>query len=155
MIDQTKRPQTPTPPPAPAPRVISPEEWLLERKLELVKQGNCKDLFAELRANDAELDSIDKAIMDATANLQEARRQADESEKLVALNVEGSNADKRKAETIRLLKEDASYQGLLSQIRGYEATLADANIRHDSAKRNSRRIQMEIEYRTAVLQAIR
>ncbi len=157
MIDNNKRPQAPTAPATPpaAPRVISPEEWLLERKLELVKTANCRDLFAELKANDAEIDTIGRIISDTMASLQEAKRQADEAEKLIALNVEGSNAEKRKADAIRLLREDQSYQGLLSQIRGYEATLADANLRHDSVKRNSRRIQMEIEYRTAVLEAIR
>ncbi len=34
------------------PRMVTPQEWLLERKLKLIKEIGCRELFEQLAAND-------------------------------------------------------------------------------------------------------
>lgn len=136
-------------------QVMSPEEWLLERKLQIVKQANCKELFDQIREADNLIAAGESELSKVTLQLQAAKAQAEEFEDLAVLTVEGKNEAERKARRIEALRADPTYQAQKNQIVELGFAFAECRDTLETNRRNAKRLEMEIKYRVAILEAIR
>lgn len=136
------------------PKLMSHQEWLLERKLKLIREVSCRETLQQIEANDAEINQAEQELTKLQLSLQALKAEADETEDLAALCVEGKNEAERKARRIQALREDPAWGSLQGRIRELEASIGNLNDRLTSLRRNGKRLEYEIKYRIAILEAI-
>lgn len=136
------------------PKVMAPQEWVLERKLKLVRELNCRDFFDQLEANDVAVAETDREMTKANQALQAMKVEADDAESLVALGIEGKNETERKAKKTQLLREDATYRSIQSSIQMLEGSALELRDKLEALRRNGKRLELQIKYRIAILEAI-
>ncbi len=137
-----------------APRVMTPQEWLLERKLKLIKDVSCRETLSQIEANDAAITEAESNLSKLQLSLQALKAEAEETEDLAALSVEGKNEAERKAKRIQALKEDDAWRSLQARIGEQTASIAALNDQLASLRRNDKRLQHEVRYRIAILEAL-
>lgn len=134
-------------------RVIDPQTALLDRKLKLSADLNCRELLGELETADGNIAFLFKGRLEADAQLQAAKSAVDEAETIAALGAvcDGKNEPERKLQRERAVQEDAGYRESVAALRKAETQLAQYDADLDSEKRRARRLEKSIEYRTAAL----
>lgn len=137
-------------PSPPAPTDHAPTR-LFERKLRLAEQLQCRDLFAELASLDECIAAalLERATLDG--EVRAAQRRLDELETLAALGVEGKNEAERKALRVKALHDDPFYAETTATLATKEASLAELDANLERWKRQAKRVELTIRYRTEVL----
>lgn len=129
----------------------APETTLFDRKLKLVSDSlSCRQLFADLETTDADIDRLGRERIEADQRLTSAQAQLAEAESLASLSIEGKNESERKARKIQLLREDPAYRDAASWLREAERQRDELDVDLESLRRKARRIERNIDYRTAM-----
>ena len=136
------------------PTIISPAEHLFNRRLALARELSCASLFEEIAANDRAIADAEAELTKATLTVKATQTDAEETEALLALGVEGKNETERKARRVEALRSDPAYQSITSGLRMLESSQAEVRDRLEALKRNGKRLTLLIEYRIAILRAV-
>jgi hypothetical protein len=128
---------------------------LFERKLKLVAdQLSCRQLFVDLEAADTAIETGVWSRVEIDQRLAAAQAEQADAEAMVSLTVDGKNEAERKAQKIRLLRDDPAYQSATAAVRDIERRRAEADAEAEALRRKSRRIERQIEYRIAALRLL-
>lgn len=128
---------------------------LLKRKLEIGESLSCRQLFADLEEVDKQIEQASRERIDLDQLYISTQAHLAEAESIASLSVEGKNEAERKAKKTQLLRDDPAYADALSAARDVERQRAEAEVNAEMLKRKARRIERQIDYRTAALQSIR
>lgn len=141
------------PTPTPTAPAADPAMVLYREKLKLAGALDCRPQLQDLiKANEA-VYALERGRVEVEAAVQAAKAAVAEAETLAALAAtpDGKNAEDRKLQRERAVQQDPGYQAACAALRGAEDSLARHQAQLDREKREARRIEKEIDYRTAAL----
>lgn len=127
---------------------------LADRKMHLAEQFSCRALFVELEQADAAFVRALGAKLDAEARIARGKAELEDLATLAGLAVEGKNEIERRANRVKALNQDAAYRDAVKTQRAAESEAARIEADLETARRTARRLELNIRYRTAVLEVL-
>ena len=128
-----------------------PRETIFDRKLKMLATLDCQLIFDKLEALDGQIDAALVEVEQTGMALAQARSAMEMAEIAACWLVEGKNETERKTRKAAALRDDPAYQGSVHTVTELEGQKVEASLRLGNAQRQTRRMDLQVDYRIAVL----